>query len=71
MSTEAASTTDSTWIRTIEAREQLGLSSEQMGRLIRRGVVTVKSLPGLRPLVLRSDVERLASESIKPAKFGA
>jgi len=45
-----------------------GLSIGAARRLIKSGRLTVQKIPGSRPLVLRSEVERLIKESTSPAR---
>lgn len=65
MSTATLASSD--FITSREARERLNLTSEQLCKLVRRRVLTVRQIPGLRATFLRDDVERLARESIHPA----
>jgi len=56
-----------TAVKIAEAAKLLGINADQVARLIRKGRLGTKQYPGLRPLVLLDDVERLARESICPA----
>ena len=62
---------DKTWVTTRAARERLGITSDQVRKLIRQGSLTSRQLPGLRPLVAADDVDRLARESVRPATTGS
>jgi predicted site-specific integrase-resolvase len=55
------------FIKASEAARRLSLSSEQFARVMRHGLITVRRLPGCRPMVLEDDVSRLAKESTTPA----
>ena len=67
MKNVVANPSDRIWISTGEAQRRLGVNHNQFSRLVRKGVLTTKVLPGLRPLVDASDIERLVIESVRPA----
>jgi hypothetical protein len=56
------------WVNASEARALVGLrASRQLRRLVRRGYVATREVPGTRPLYHRGDLERIAAESVRPA----
>jgi hypothetical protein len=55
------------WIGPKQVAEILGLQAKNIPRLAAKGVITTRPLPGVRAIYLKSDVERLAVESIRPA----
>jgi excisionase family DNA binding protein len=55
------------WISVRAASDRLGIPAPTMRRLVRRGMITTRRLPGTRPLVLEADVERLAQEYTQSA----
>jgi hypothetical protein len=50
------------WISAVTAARRLGCVPRQIPRLARRGLLTVRRLPGCDPRYLLADVERLARE---------
>ncbi len=66
-----ATTGQGGFMSTVEARAVLGLNPDQLQRLLKKGLITVRRIPGARPQLLRADVERVAEESIEPATAGA
>jgi hypothetical protein len=54
------------WISVRAASDRLGIPAHAMRRLVRRGIITTRRLPGMRPLVSEADVDRLARESTQP-----
>lgn len=65
MSTSVAS---SEYIDAITASKILDLPVWTVRRMARRGKLTVQRIPGTRPRLLRSEIERLAHESTVAAK---
>ena len=63
----SAATNNVKFISTSSAAERLGITLDQLGRLVKRGALTRRKLPGLRAQILEADVERLAAESVIPA----
>jgi len=56
------------WIGVAEATRLLGISRVGVEAMIRRRVVTTKKFPGLAGYrLLKSDVERIARDSVTPA----
>jgi hypothetical protein len=55
------------FISTSEAAGRLGTNSDGINRLIRRGALTVRRLPGMRQTVLETDVNRLIQDCTVPA----
>lgn len=47
----------------------LGAYPKQVSELVRRGVLSTRRLPGGRPQVFRSEVLRLARESVCPGSM--
>jgi excisionase family DNA binding protein len=58
------------WLKTRAAADALGVSSQTLRRMIRRGMIKVRRLPGAHPRVAADDVVRLISESTHAAKGG-
>lgn len=54
---------DQVWISAVAAARRLGCVPRQVPRLARRGLLTVRRLPGCDPRFLLADVERLAREA--------
>lgn len=50
-----------------EAAKTLGVTVDQLSRMGRLGKLTVRRIPGTRPMYLRSEVEALAESSMRPA----
>jgi hypothetical protein len=57
----------SEFISAAEARRILGLTPHQLSRLKSKGRLCVREVPHTQPTYLRSDVERLSREAVKPA----
>ena len=55
------------FVSTKVARQRLGLTSHQLCRLVKVGAVTTRRLPGLRLMILESDISRLERDSLHPA----
>jgi hypothetical protein len=63
-------TGESDFISTAEARRLLGMSTHdrRIYKLMERGAIRYRKLPGLRAELLRADVERLAREHPLPGR---
>jgi hypothetical protein len=59
----------SDWIHAREAAELIGGTPRHIMRLARRGVLTVRRIPAMRPAYLRSEVVALAETSICKGSF--
>ena len=55
------------WISATAAARLLGCTPPQIPRLARRGLISVRRLPGCDPRYLRTDVEDLAREATTAA----
>jgi excisionase family DNA binding protein len=55
------------WLSVRAAANRLGIPPYTMRRLVRRGIVKTRRLPGMRPLVSEADVDRLARVHTAPA----
>jgi hypothetical protein len=62
-----ASTEQAEFISSRAGRLLLGVNRNCFARILARGLLTTRRIPGSRPLVLRADVERLVKESTFPA----
>jgi predicted site-specific integrase-resolvase len=51
-----------------EAREALGVCGATVRRLARDGEIGARKIPGGQTKYVRADVERLARESLRPAR---
>ena len=63
-----ATTNQNSWIKRPEAARRLGVSTKAIARMIDAGHLTTRHLPGTHPRVLLADVERIAQESVRPAR---
>jgi hypothetical protein len=61
---------DPVWISSSEAARIIGINPRYIPDLARQGKLTQRRVPGISalPRYLRSDVEKIARESIIPAK---
>jgi hypothetical protein len=59
---------DDKWMTAKGAAAYLGVARATFMKMVDRGAVTIRQFPGVQPVYLRSDVERLARESIQPAR---
>jgi excisionase family DNA binding protein len=57
----------SDWISIRRTCELLAASRLTVHRLMQTGHLTIREIPGTRPLLSRHDVERLAEQSTRPA----
>jgi len=62
-----STTVESEWLSAREAAGILGCDQRRLPRLASMGLLTAKRVPLAWPRYLRSDVERLAQDSITPA----
>jgi predicted site-specific integrase-resolvase len=53
------------WISLRAASNRLGIPVHTMRRLVRRGIVKTRRLPGTRPVVSEADVDRLDRDSTR------
>jgi excisionase family DNA binding protein len=56
------------WISVRAASDRLGISRHTMRRLVQRGIVRTRRLPGTHPLVSEADVDRLARDHTSPPR---
>lgn len=56
---------DSEWISFRAAGGILGVDPKKVSALAKKGVLSVRQVPGSLPKVLRSEVVRLSEESVK------
>jgi hypothetical protein len=57
------------WIAAAEVAAILGgIKPKHVPRLAAEGLITSRPLPGVSAIYLRSDVERLAVQSVRPAR---
>jgi hypothetical protein len=61
---------ESQWISIPRAAAILGIGQRAVRTLVRRELLTSRSVVGSYPRVLRRDVERVARESTTPARAG-
>lgn len=55
------------WLSVRAAADRLGIPPHTMRRLVRRGIIRTRRLPGTHPLVCECDVDRLAQDHTTPA----
>jgi len=61
-------TTDQTWITGRAACRTIGVGRSRLATIVEAGHIAVLAPPGCRALFRRADVERVARESIRPAR---
>ncbi len=59
---------DQIWITGREACRTIGVGRARLASIVEAGHIAVLAPPGCRALFSRADVERVARESIRPAR---
>jgi hypothetical protein len=55
------------WELFAQSAKRLGVSPWKFNQIVASGVITTRRLPGLKPMALIADVQRVAENSIRPA----